>query len=94
MQGKRERPLIPGFIYRIVGFDDCVIPVTARRGGLVFHRVLQDVHGKVFRGGRAPVQPDAEGRLCLDGEPTGRTLADLELTSEDEFSGLDALPMD
>ena len=82
MEGKRERPLIAGFIYRVDGRAGHVIPVSGRRGGWVFYHVNRDVHGTVFRGGVADIQPDVEGRLRIDGEATGLTLGDLELVSD------------
>ena len=84
MEGKRERPLIAGFIYRIDGREGHVIPVSGRRGGWVFFRVNRDVHGTVFRGGLTDIQPDLEGRILLAGESTGLTLGDLILVSDGE----------
>lgn len=84
MEGKRERPLIAGFIYEVDGYEQHVIPITGRRGGWVFYRVNRDVHGNVFRGGVATLQPDLEGLLLLDGVSTGRTLSDLRFVSEGE----------
>lgn len=94
MEGRREHPLIAGFIYDVDGFEHPVIPVTGRRGGLVFYRVCRDVHGNVFRGGLAALQPDPDGALRLAGQPTGRTLADLRLVSEGETAPWDPLPED
>ena len=94
MQGKRERPLIAGFIYEVDGFDRPVIPITRRRGGWVFYCVNRDVHGNVFRGGVAPLQPDAAGDLLLEGVPIGRTLFDLRFVAEGDAPGLAPLPME
>ena len=84
MQGKRERPLIAGFIYRIDGHEGHVIPVTGRRGGWVFYRVNRDVHGTVFRGAVADVQPDSEGCILIDGKATDRTIGDMIIVSGGE----------
>ena len=85
MEGKRERPLIAGFIYRVDGREGYVIPVTGRRGGCVFYRVNRDVHGNVFRGGVAEIQPDPDGTICVDGEATGISLSDMILVSDGEL---------
>ena len=84
MQGKRERPLIAGFIYRIDGCEGHVIPVTGRRGGWVFYRVYRDEHGTVFRGGVADIQPDSEGCIFIDGKATDLKTGDMILVSDGE----------
>ena len=89
-----ENEVIPGFIYEIDGLNVLVIPVTARRGGLVFHDVNLDVRGNVFRGGGSPYQPDEDGRILVHGESTGKTLEDLQFASEGQAQDWDPVPMD
>ena len=94
MEGKREHPLTAGFIYEIEGLNVLVIPAREHRGTWAFHDLHLDVHGKVFCGASSVYQPDEDGRILRDGQPTGKTLEDLEFVSEGDFPSWDPVPSD
>lgn len=94
MESTPEHPLIAGLIYEIRGLNVLVIPISGRGRRWVFHEVHLDARGNTFRGGRSAFQPEQDGRILRDGEPTGKTLAHLEFASEGRAQEWDPMPPD